>query len=185
MTERDDHDVILSLLAEGYSISKAARVLDIAEADVRAVLKATTDNFRNGEHLRQTWALEDWRLGKLGAKFFKEAMNSEGGTAYQSAVAYCRISSRRAELAGANAPLSWSVTLMQQAAPLQLTSTQQIQLALDRTLGLDTTPDDILADWEGKRPDLEEKRNEAIERMQNERKDEPKVADGPGSEHGS
>ena len=41
MTERDDHDVILSLLAEGYSISKAARVLDLQEADVRAVLKAS------------------------------------------------------------------------------------------------------------------------------------------------
>jgi hypothetical protein len=69
MTERDDHDVILTLLAEGYSISKAARVLGLDEADVRAALKATTDNFRNGEFLQQTWALEDWRLGKLGPSF--------------------------------------------------------------------------------------------------------------------
>ena len=43
------------------------------------------------------------RLGKLGSKFFREAMNSEGQAAYSAAVAYCRISSRRAELNGANA----------------------------------------------------------------------------------
>jgi hypothetical protein len=177
MTERDDHDVILSLLAEGYSISKAAHVLGLDEADIRAALKAASDSFRNGEYLRQTWALEDWRLGKLGAKFFKDAMNSEGSAAYQSAVAFCRLSSRRAELAGANAPLSYSVTLMQQAAPPQLTSTQRIQLAVDHTYGMDTTPQDILEEWEGRRPELEEKRK-AIERLRNERKQEPK-ADEP------
>src|SRR6516225_8676996 len=98
MTERDDQDMILTLLAEGHSISKAARVLGIAEAEVHAALQVTVDNFRNGEHLRRTWAIEDWRLGKLGSKFFRDAMSTEGASAYQAAVAYCRISSRRAEL---------------------------------------------------------------------------------------
>ena len=50
-TERDDCDVILNLLAEGSSISKAARVLGLGEADVRAALKATTDN-RRAAHSR-------------------------------------------------------------------------------------------------------------------------------------
>ena len=31
MTERDDHDVILGLLAEGYSTSKAAHVLGLTK----------------------------------------------------------------------------------------------------------------------------------------------------------
>jgi hypothetical protein len=65
MTERDDHEQILSLLAKGYSVAKAAKVLGLEEADIRAALRTATDNFRNGDHLRQVWALEDWRLGKL------------------------------------------------------------------------------------------------------------------------
>jgi len=49
--------------------------------------------------------------------------------------------------------------------------------------GLDTTPEDILAEWEGRRPELEERRNKAIERLQNEREEEPK-ADTSGPELG-
>jgi hypothetical protein len=73
MTDRDDHDLILTMLAEGYSIAKAARTLSIDEDEVRAALTATVDNFRNGQALQRVWALEDWRLGQLGAKFFKES----------------------------------------------------------------------------------------------------------------
>jgi hypothetical protein len=172
MTERDDHD---TLLAKGYSISKAARLLGIDELDVRAALKATTDNFRNGEHLRQVWALEDWRLGKMLVKLYEAAMSAEGADAWHASVAYTRVSSRRAELCGANALLSSAVTIMQTAAPPQLNSTQRIQLALDHTYGLDTTPEDILEEWDGRRPDLEERRK-AIERLRNERKQVPKAS---------
>jgi hypothetical protein len=58
-------------------------------------------------------------------------MSTEGGTAYQAAVAYCRISSRRAELCGANSPQSYSVTLMHEAAPPERTTTDEIEAALD------------------------------------------------------
>jgi hypothetical protein len=111
-------------------------------------------------------------------------MNSEGSSAYQSAFAYCRVSSRRAELAGANAPLSYSVTLMQAAAPPELNSTQRIRLALDHVMGLDRTPEDIVAEWEGRRPEQEDRRNKALERVRSERKEEPK-AEVPGSERGA
>src|SRR6478736_6607385 len=147
MTDRDDHDMILTLLAEGHSISKSARMLGIAEADVHAALQATADNFRNGEHLQRTWALEDWRLGKLGSKFFRDAMSTEGAAAYQAAVAYCRISSRRAELCGANAPISHAVTLMQAAAPPQLNSTQQIAMAIAHATGENPTEEEIRRQW--------------------------------------
>jgi hypothetical protein len=80
MTERDDHDQILSLLAKGYSIAKAARVLGLEEADIRAALRAATDNFRNGERLRQVWALEDWRLGKMLAKLFEDTSRRKAPT---------------------------------------------------------------------------------------------------------
>jgi hypothetical protein len=68
MTERDDHEQILSLLAKGYSVSKVAKVLGLEEADIRAALRTATDNFRNGDYLRQVWALEDWRLGKIAGE---------------------------------------------------------------------------------------------------------------------
>jgi hypothetical protein len=130
-TERDDHDMILTMLAEGHSIGKTARTLDIDEADVKAALRQTVDNFRNGEHLQAEMALEDWRLATLGSKFFKAAMTSEGQNAYHMAVAYCRISGRRSELTGGNAPASYAITLMQKAAPPEMTSTKRIQAALD------------------------------------------------------
>ena len=86
-------------------------------------------------------------MSKLGSKFFREAMNTEGSFAYQAAVAYCRISSRPEELAGANAPLSYSVTLMQAAAPPQLNSTQQIALAIARVKGENPTEEEIRREW--------------------------------------
>jgi hypothetical protein len=178
MTERDDHEQILSLLAKGYSVAKAAKVLGLEEADIRAALRTATDNFRNGEHLRQVWALEDWRLSKLLSKLFEDAMAAEGADAWHASVAYTRVSSRRAELCGANAPLSSAVTIMQTAAPPQLNSTQELRLGVDRVLGLDTKPEDILEEWEGRRPELEAKRSKAqaaIERQRNEGKQEPKA----------
>jgi hypothetical protein len=135
-TERDDHDMILSILAEGHSISKAARTLGLDEADVKAALRQTVDNFRNGEHLQAEMALEDWRLATLGTKFFKAAMTSEGQNAYHMAVAYCRISGRRGELTGGNAPASYAVTLMQKSAPPEMTSSARIRAALDQVQGL-------------------------------------------------
>src|SRR4051812_32801623 len=109
MTDQDDHDLILTMLAEGHSVTKTARLLEIAEEEVRSAVQATVANFRNGQQLQRVWALEDWRLGKLGSKFFRDAMSTEGATAYQAAVAYCRISSRRAELCGANANQGFTV----------------------------------------------------------------------------
>lgn len=74
--------------------------------------RLAVDNFRNGEHLQA-------------------AMTSEGQNAYHMAVADCRISGRRSELTGGNAPASYAVTLMQKAAPPEMTSTEHIQAALD------------------------------------------------------
>jgi hypothetical protein len=66
---------------------------------------------------------------------------------------------------------------MQTAAPPQLNTTQELRLGVDRVLGLDTKPQDILEEWEGRRPELEAKRSkawEAIERLRNEGKQKPK-----------
>src|SRR5215831_6444408 len=102
-----DHETILTALADGMTVGKAARALGITEGEVRAALKETADNFRNGERLREVWALEDVRLGRLGLKFFHKAMEGEGDC--QAAVTYVKISERRATLAGANAPIGYSV----------------------------------------------------------------------------
>ena len=64
MTDRDDHDLILTMLAEGYSIAKAARTLSIDEDEVRAALTATVDNFRNGQALQRAAA----RRGRRGMR---------------------------------------------------------------------------------------------------------------------
>jgi hypothetical protein len=72
-----DHETILTALADGLTVGKAARSLGIAEAEVHTALRETADNFRNGEHLRETWALEDIRLHRLGLKFFHKAMEGE------------------------------------------------------------------------------------------------------------
>src|SRR5215472_14655692 len=117
-----DHETILGALADGLTVGKAARAL--AEDEVRAALKETVDNFRNGEHLREVWALEDIRLHRLGLKFFHKAMEGDGDC--QAAVTYVKISERRATLAGANAPIGHEVTVMHQAAPPQLNSTQRL-----------------------------------------------------------
>jgi hypothetical protein len=110
-----DHETILTALADGLTVGKAARSLGIAEAEVHTALRETADNFRNGEHLRETWALEDIRLHRLGLKFFHKAMEGEGDC--QAAVTYVKISERCATLAGANAPIGHAVTVMHQAAP--------------------------------------------------------------------
>ena len=54
----------------------------------------------------------------------------------QAAVTYVKISERRATLAGANAPIGHAVTVMHQAAPPQLNSTQSLSAAIDRIKGI-------------------------------------------------
>jgi hypothetical protein len=66
-------------------------------------------------------------LRKLSSKFFKAAMASEGQNVFHMAVAYCRISGRRSELSGGNAPASYAVTLVQKSAPPEMTSTERTQ----------------------------------------------------------
>jgi hypothetical protein len=129
-----DHETILTALADGLTVGKAARALGLTETEVRAALRETADNFRNGEHLREVWALEDIRLHRLGLKFFHKAMEGDGDC--QAAVTYVKISERRATAAGANAPIGHAVTLMHQAAPLELNSTQKLQAAVDRIRGI-------------------------------------------------
>jgi hypothetical protein len=194
MTDRDDYDTILTMLAEGHGITKVARLLEIGEDEVRAALAATVANFRNGEHLQRVWSLEDYRLGRLGAKFFKEAMNTEGATAYQAAVAYCRISSRRAELCGANAPISHAVTPMQAAAPPKLTSTQRAALAIEHAKGnTHLTEDDIRRQWGGdsaddqdepeqQRPQGNTRIRAAIDRIRARSLPQPADGNGAGAE---
>ena len=137
-----DHETILGALADGLTVGKAARVLGIAEGEVRAALKETADNFRNGERLREAWALEDIRLHRLGLKFFHKAMESDGDC--QAAVTYVKISERRATLAGANAPIGHAVTVMHQAAPPKLTSTQRIRAAIDNVMGISARERELL-----------------------------------------
>jgi hypothetical protein len=49
-----DHETILTALADGLIVGKAARALGLTETEVRAALRETTDNVRNGgAHLRE------------------------------------------------------------------------------------------------------------------------------------
>ena len=131
-----DHETILTALAVGLTVGKAARALGITLVEVRAALGETAENFRNGEHLREIWALEDVRLHRLSIKFFHKAMEGDGDC--QAAVTYTKLSERRATLAGANAPIGHAVTVMHEAAPAQLNSTQRLQAAVDRIRGITT-----------------------------------------------
>jgi len=51
-----DHETILTALADGLTVGKAARALGVTETEVRAALRETADNVRNGEHLRNLGA---------------------------------------------------------------------------------------------------------------------------------
>jgi hypothetical protein len=48
-----DHETILTALADGLTVGKAARALGITEGEVRSALRETADSFRNGERLRE------------------------------------------------------------------------------------------------------------------------------------
>jgi hypothetical protein len=129
-----DPEAILDALAAGLSVEKAAKRFKLPIVEVRNILRDEVDRCRDGEHVREVWALADRRLAAVELKFYNKAV--EGDCDPQSAIVFVKTSERRATLAGANAPIGHAVTVMTAAAPAHLNSTQKLQAAVDRIRGV-------------------------------------------------
>jgi pyridoxal/pyridoxine/pyridoxamine kinase len=124
-----DTEAILDALAAGLPILKAAKQFRLSECEVRKILKDEIRRWRDGEHLREAWALADRRLQAAEVKFYNKAMEGEGDCA--AAVVFTKINERRATLNGANMPQAHVLQVV--SAPQQTqTSTERIRAALDR-----------------------------------------------------
>ena len=71
--------------------------------------------------------LEARRLAAVGLKFYRKAMAE---AVPQAAIVFIKASERRAMLQGANHPVGHAVTVMHEAAPQKLISTEKIRAAL-------------------------------------------------------
>ena len=110
-----DPEAILDALAAGLSIEKAAKRFHLPVAEVRRILKDEVERCRDGEHLREVWALADRRLAAVEVKFYNKALEGDGDP--QSAIVFVKTSERRATLADANKPIGHAVTIMTATAP--------------------------------------------------------------------
>jgi hypothetical protein len=129
-----DPEAVLDALAAGLSVEKAAKRFKLPVAEVRQLLRDEVERCRDGEYMRECWALADRRLAAVEVKFYNKAIEGDGDP--QSAIVFVKTNERRGTLNGANAPIGHAVTVMHQAAPPELTSTQKIRAALDNVLGV-------------------------------------------------
>jgi hypothetical protein len=127
-----DPEVILDALAGGLSVEKAAKQFRVPADDVRKLLKKEIERCRDGDHLREAWALADRRLAAVEVKFFNRAMQGEGDL--QSAIVFIKASERRATMNGANMPQSHVLHVVSAPQETQ-TSTERIRAAIDRIRG--------------------------------------------------
>lgn len=129
-----DNETILDALAAGLSVKKAAKQFGVPEREVYRALREEVERCRDGERIREVWALEDRRLAAVGLRFYQLAMEGD----HQAAVIYIKASERRATLNGANAPLGHAVTVMHQAAVVeQPSSLDKIERVLNELMIVD------------------------------------------------
>ena len=131
MGERDE---IVQALAEGLSTKQVAQRFDLPVKDVRDLLREATKEMADGAALREEWFLEDQRLKALELLFYAKAMRDQNPA---DAMIVVKTSERRATLAGANAPQSHAIHVMNQAPPAHhRTSTERIRDVLDNVMGI-------------------------------------------------
>jgi hypothetical protein len=62
-------------------------------ADVRKILKDEVERCRDGEHMREVWALADRRLAAVELKFYNTALEGDGDP--QSAIVFVKTNETR------------------------------------------------------------------------------------------
>jgi hypothetical protein len=70
-----DPEIIVDAIADGLSIPEAAQRFDLAENEVRGILKEATERCYDGTYMREAWMLEARRLAAVGLKFYRKAMD--------------------------------------------------------------------------------------------------------------
>jgi hypothetical protein len=125
-----DPEAILDALAGGMSIRMAAKQFDVPEAGVREMLRDEVERCRDGERLREVWALADRRLAAVELKFFNKALEGDGDP--QSAIVFVKTNERRSTLNGANNPQSHVLQVISQPPEHAQTATDQLEAAIDR-----------------------------------------------------
>jgi hypothetical protein len=128
-----DPEAILDTLAAGLSIEKAAKRFRLPVAEVRKILRDEVERCRDGEYMREVWALADRRLAAVELKFYNKALEGDGDP--HSAIVFVKTSERRATLAGANMPQSHVLQVVSQPPEVK-TSTQRLRAALDNVRGI-------------------------------------------------
>jgi hypothetical protein len=129
LSDEEDVDAIVTAIALGRPVRQVAVEHRKPEAEVRSTVADAVKRAYDGEWLRREWALEDHRLRMVCQKYFGLAMDGEGNST--AAAIFIKASERRATVAGANAPTSYSVHLTHEAAPSP-TSTDRLRSALAR-----------------------------------------------------
>jgi len=125
-----DPETILDALAGGMTIRKVAKQFGMRESEVRTILRDAVEQYRDGEYIREIWALADRRLAAVEAKFYSKAIGGDGDP--QAAIVFVKTNERRATLNGANHPIGHTVNVMHQAVQQQAgpTSTDRIEQVL-------------------------------------------------------
>jgi hypothetical protein len=125
-----DPEAVLDALAAGLSVEKAAKRFDLPVTDVRQMLRDEVERCRDGEHLREVWALADRRLAAVELKFYAKALEGDGDP--QSAIVFVKTNERRSTLNGANMPQSHVLQVVSAPPEHAPTTTDQLEAAIER-----------------------------------------------------
>src|SRR5262252_4187846 len=125
-----DPEVVLDALAAGLSVEKAAKRFHMPASEVRQLLRDEVDRYRDGEHMREIWALADRRLAAVEHKFYNRALEGDGDP--QSAIVFVKTNERRSTLNGANMPQSHVLQVVSQPPEHAPTNADQLEAALAR-----------------------------------------------------
>jgi hypothetical protein len=128
-----DRDLVINAMAQGEDASKIAQRFGVPIKHVKETMRQAVAEMADADTLREEWFLEDHRLKTLGLRFYEIALRDNDP---QAAVVFLKASERRATLGGANAPTSYAIHVMNQAPVKQLSSSERIENAMDRLLGI-------------------------------------------------
>ena len=120
--------------AAGLSVEKAAQHFHLPVSEVRQMLRDEVERCRDGEHMREVWALADRRLAAVEAKFYNKCLEGDGDP--QAAIVFVKTNERRSTLNGSNMPTSHMLHVVSQPLEHQQTTTDEIEAALDRIRGV-------------------------------------------------
>lgn len=131
-----DREAVLDALMDGHSIGAVADRFDLAEGDVREILREESERTFDGAAMRAEWTLTARRLRRMELKFDAKAIADLDCSA---AIVAIKASERRASLSGAgSAAPSHLLTIMHaQAIEEAPTSTEQFRRVLDELIRTD------------------------------------------------